>query len=184
MLLTLTFHSLFATAAAEVNALMSELTSESKAAPAVAHALGVRLAIATNNYHRFFKLYLDAPNMNAYIIDHFVERERIAALSIAARAYRPSVPLIHLATELGFRDIDEAHDFLKENHIAVYVEPTPAEVAAMAAAVPQGKKKKGHSGHSKDVVPLEQRKWDAKNALPGVIAAGEKFRKVDIKGQI
>lgn len=65
---------------------MSELTSDSKRAPAVAHALSVRLAVATNNYHRFFKLYLDAPNMNAYIMDHFVERERVAALSIVAIA--------------------------------------------------------------------------------------------------
>lgn len=65
---------------------MSELTSASKSAPAVAHALAVRLSLATGNYHSFFKLYMDAPNMNAYIMDHFVERERVAALSVMARA--------------------------------------------------------------------------------------------------
>lgn len=72
----------------EVNALMSELTSAHKASPAVAHALDVRLTLATGNYHRFFKLYSEPgsnTNMNAYILDHFVERERVVALSVIAK---------------------------------------------------------------------------------------------------
>ena len=70
---------------ADVNALMAELTEQHKAETAVAHALEVRAALVTGNYHSFFQLYTDAPNMNAYIMDHFVERERINALLIMSK---------------------------------------------------------------------------------------------------
>ncbi|CAO1617387.1 unnamed protein product [Parajaminaea phylloscopi] len=171
----------------EVNALMSELTSASKQAPAVAHALAVRLALATHNYHRFFKLYVEAPNMNAYIMDHFVERERVAALTIIARAYRPSVPLSFLAAELSFADLAEAHEFLHSNAVATYVEPTPAEASTAMSSKSHPPRKKGRAGQdvaTPSSIPLEERKWDCKAALLGVLAAGEKYRKVDIKGQI
>lgn len=69
----------------DVNALMAELTEQHKSEVAVAHALQVRAALVTGNYHSFFQLYTDAPNMNAYIMDHFVERERINALLIMSR---------------------------------------------------------------------------------------------------
>lgn len=70
---------------ADVNALMAELTEEHKTEVAVAHALQVRAALVTGNYHSFFQLYTDAPNMNTYIMDHFVERERINALLIMSK---------------------------------------------------------------------------------------------------
>lgn len=69
----------------DVNALMAELGEESKKEQAVEHALKVRAALVSGNYHGFFELYQDAPNMNAYIMDHFVERERINALLIMSK---------------------------------------------------------------------------------------------------
>jgi SAC3 family protein LENG8/THP3 len=69
----------------EVNSLMTELEDKHKQDPAVRHALRVRSALVTGNYHRLFKLYDDAPNMNAYIMDHFVERERVKALHVIAK---------------------------------------------------------------------------------------------------
>lgn len=69
----------------EVNTLMAELTLQNKQEPAVKHALAIRRALATSNYHAFFQLYNDSPNMNAYIIDHFVDRERISALLVMTR---------------------------------------------------------------------------------------------------
>lgn len=100
-------------------------------------------------------------------------------------SYRPSLPLRYIASTLGFLDTTEAHDFLKAHGVALYIEPTPAEVAASAtnssgAAVNGGRRKKGQGGG----LPLEERKWDCKSALPGVLAAGDKYRKIDIKGQI
>ncbi len=69
----------------DVNAVMAELTEEHKEEVAVKHALDVRKALVTGNYHAFFKLYADAPNMNAYVMDHFVERERINALLVMSK---------------------------------------------------------------------------------------------------
>jgi hypothetical protein len=66
---------------------MAELTPAHKAEPAVAHSLQVRSSLATGNYHAFFLLYADAPNMNAYIMDHFIDRERANALLTMARWY-------------------------------------------------------------------------------------------------
>lgn len=50
------------------------------------HALAVQRALALGNYHAFFELYLNAPNMGAYIMDHFVDRERLRALLVMTKA--------------------------------------------------------------------------------------------------
>jgi len=70
----------------ELNLYVSQLTSKQKASSAVKHALAVQRALAIGNYHAFFDLYLNAPNMGAYIVDHFVDRERVRALLIMTRA--------------------------------------------------------------------------------------------------
>ncbi|ETS60225.1 hypothetical protein PaG_05770 [Moesziomyces aphidis] len=155
----------------DVNALMAELTEEHKEEVAVKHALDVRKALVTGNYHAFFALYADAPNMNAYVMDHFVERERINALLVMSKCYRPGVALSFIADELAFQDVAEADAFLAANNAAAYIEPTPAEIAALA---PAGKKKK-----ARPAVPLDKRQWDAKAAMQPLADAMLKFRKVD-----
>lgn len=42
--------------------------------------------MASSNYHKLFSLFNSAPNMSAYIMDHFVERERLNALCIMMKA--------------------------------------------------------------------------------------------------
>ena len=66
-------------------ALLAQLTADEKADPGVQHALQTAAALATSNYVRFFRLYADAPNMGGYLMDHFVERERMAALAIMSK---------------------------------------------------------------------------------------------------
>ncbi|KAK0544822.1 hypothetical protein OC846_005916 [Tilletia horrida] len=171
----------------EVNSLMAELKPAARQDAAVSHALSVRLSLATGNYHRFFRLYLNAPNMNAYIMDHFVERERVNALVIMAKSFRPSVPMSFLTSELAFTDAPECHTFLDSLSAATYIQPTPAELAAAETAAAASKastasKKKKSSKPFE--MPLEGRKWDPKAALPFLSAALEKYKKVDIKGQI
>lgn len=54
--------------------------------PAVHHALRVQRALSMGNYHALFEMYLNAPNMGAYIMDHFIDRERAKALMIMTKA--------------------------------------------------------------------------------------------------
>ena len=66
--------------------LMAELTSEQRQESAIAHALRVRKAVSTNNYHAFFRAYTTAPNMSGYLMDLFLERIRCQALTVLCRA--------------------------------------------------------------------------------------------------
>ncbi|KAI0372728.1 hypothetical protein BV20DRAFT_963798 [Pilatotrama ljubarskyi] len=70
----------------DLNLYVGQLTERQKADPAVRHALSVQRAIAMGNYHALFDLYMNAPNMGAYIMDHFIDRERIRALMVMTKA--------------------------------------------------------------------------------------------------
>lgn len=86
----------------DMNDVLSDLTQADREEPAVKHALDVRSALASGNYHRFFQLYLDTPHMGGYLMDMFVGRERLAALASLCRAYKPDVKVRFLTEELGF----------------------------------------------------------------------------------
>ena len=70
----------------DMNDVLADLTSADKQKPGVQHALQVRSALASGNYHRFFRLYDEAPFMGGYLLDMFVERERLAALAAICKA--------------------------------------------------------------------------------------------------
>ena len=74
----------------ELNLLVGKLTNTQKSSSAIKHALDVQKALSTTNYHAFFEYYSTAPNMGAYIMDHFVDRERAKALMVISKAYEPS----------------------------------------------------------------------------------------------
>lgn len=69
-----------------LNDVLADLTTAEKKEKAIKHALDVRSALALGNYHRFFQLYLDTPNMGGYLMDMFVDRERLAALCNICKA--------------------------------------------------------------------------------------------------
>ena len=69
-----------------LNDVLADLTTAEKEENAIKHALNVRSSLALGNYHRFFRLYLDTPNMGAYLMDMFVVRERLAAISNICKA--------------------------------------------------------------------------------------------------
>ena len=70
----------------QMNHILTELTSSEKAEFAINHALLVRSALALGNIHKFFRLYLSAPNMGAYLMDIFIERERVLASKVIYKA--------------------------------------------------------------------------------------------------
>jgi hypothetical protein len=96
----------------EMSSLLAQLGAEQKTHPAVRHALAARTALALSNYVAFFQLYRDAPNMGGYLMDYYVKRERLTALSTICRAYRPTIEISCLANVLAFENAAECISFL------------------------------------------------------------------------
>ncbi|KAK3389352.1 SAC3/GANP/Nin1/mts3/eIF-3 p25 family-domain-containing protein [Podospora didyma] len=95
-----------------LNDALADLTPTEKKELPIKHALDVRSALALGNYHRFFRLYNETPNMGAYLVDKFVGRERLAALCNICKAYKPDVPLRFVTEELYFESDAEAAQFI------------------------------------------------------------------------
>lgn len=160
----------------ELNLYVSQLTSKQKTSPAVKHALAVQRALALGNYHAFFEYYLNAPNMGAYIMDHFVDRERIRALLIMTKACvcQPSLMLIvdmmfpgyryqrlsltFIHQELALDSLSHLREFLMSHRAAHFVNPNSPDAEKVL-----------------DCKPVSAE-------LPAVLE--EKYRKVQIKGAI
>ncbi|KAJ5503172.1 hypothetical protein N7463_006046 [Penicillium fimorum] len=98
-----------------MNDALADVTAEDKKDQAVKHALDVRSALALGNYHRFFQLYLDTPNMGAYLMDMFVDRERLSALATMCRAYKPDVNIRFITEELGFESDEQTARFVLDH---------------------------------------------------------------------
>ncbi|KAK4640679.1 hypothetical protein QC761_600580 [Podospora bellae-mahoneyi] len=99
----------------DLNSVLADLTPAEKKDKAIKHALDVRSSLALGNYHRFFQLYNETPNMGAYLMDMFVGRERLAALCNICKAYKPDVPLRFVTEELYFESDMEAAQFIIDN---------------------------------------------------------------------
>jgi hypothetical protein len=78
-----------------LNDILAEITPELRKEECVRHALLVRSAQASGNYHKLLaKLYQSVPNMGAYLMDMFVPRERIAALTTICKVFVSSQVLL------------------------------------------------------------------------------------------
>ncbi|KAF9098508.1 hypothetical protein BGX23_006107 [Mortierella sp. AD031] len=144
----------------DIIAMLASLTIAQKHDPAVKHALKVRTALASSNYYALFKLYIAAPNMGGYLMDQFVERERVEAMKTICKAYRPTIEVPFLISTLGFADEIECIGFLKSIQVFPFL--------------------------NQDTGPGKRRYQllDTKAALPYVLEAGKRYQTVDIKGQI
>lgn len=141
----------------EMNLFVGRLTTQQKADSAVRHALDVQRALSVGNYHSLFDLYINAPNMGGYIMDHFIPRERVKAMMIMAKAYI-SLSLTFLETELAFDDMEQLIVFLTEHSSALFVDPSK---------------------------PPREKLLDCKAIQPHLAKVfEEKYRKVGIKGAI
>ncbi|KAH9479661.1 THP3-like protein C2A9.11c [Psilocybe cubensis] len=141
----------------ELNLYVGQLTPKQKADKAVQHALAVQRAQSMGNYHKLCELYLQAPNMGAYIMDHFIDRERIKAMMVITKAYK-TIPLSFLQSTLAFDNLEEARTFLVEHRITFFTNPNS---------------------------PDSEKVLDCKPAMAEVARVFEdKYRKVTIKGAI
>ncbi|CAJ2512427.1 Uu.00g054420.m01.CDS01 [Anthostomella pinea] len=138
-----------------LNDAIADLTTAEKEEQPVKHALNVRSALALGNYHKFFQLYLDVPNMGAYLMDMFVKRERLAALANMCKAFKPDLKLRYITEELAFESDAESAQFIIDYDQDLLLEREDHIVFLT-----------GKAG---------QRFEEAR---------GEAFRRVDLKGQI
>mmetsp|Transcript_3522 Transcript_3522/g.10381 ORF Transcript_3522/g.10381 Transcript_3522/m.10381 type:complete len:406 (-) Transcript_3522:188-1405(-) len=93
---------------AELLRILNEMPVAGWEAMPVIHALKIRKALAQGNYASFFRLHAKAPNMGAYILDLFTDSVRVDAATKILRAYRPTISLEAISTQLGF--FDDAKD--------------------------------------------------------------------------
>ncbi|KAJ9110000.1 hypothetical protein QFC20_003074 [Naganishia adeliensis] len=174
----------------ELGRTIGHLSKVEKETAPVKHALAVQNALATGNYHRFFKLYETAPNMGAYLMDHFVTRERMFALTMMSKAYM-TLPLAHIQAELAFENLEQTNQFLEEHQAANYVKPAqPDAFPALSSAVAQsGLSKKQQRAilaqqQKPAAIPLEGRVWDCRASHAACESGNDRYRTVDLKGQI
>ena len=159
----------------DLNLYVGQLTDQQKCHEAVRHSLNVQRALAMGNYHAFFSLYMAAPNMGAYIMDHFVDRERIRALIVMTKSYvrfsNPysimltcslhrylTLPVSFIQSELAFESLSRTLDFFTTHGAGMYRNPNS---------------------------PDEEKVLDCKPAnAPLAQVFEEKYRKVQIKGAV
>ncbi|KAJ5096168.1 hypothetical protein NUU61_005524 [Penicillium alfredii] len=115
-----------------MNDALADVTAEDKKDPAVKHALDVRSALALGNYHRFFQLYLDTPNMGAYLMDMFVDRERLSALAAICKSYKPDVNIRFITEELGFESDEQTARFILDHSTEKMLEEKNGSVRLLA----------------------------------------------------
>ncbi|KAK8176131.1 SAC3/GANP domain protein [Phyllosticta citrichinensis] len=142
----------------DMNEVLADLTSADKSQPAVKHALDVRSALALGNYHKFFRLYLDTPNMGAYLMDMFILRERLAALANMCKAYKPHLDIRFLTDELGFESFQDCLQFLCDRGAQDFLEQKSDDMVVFHS-----------SGQSAQLFAQ---------------AKAQAFRRVDLKGQM
>ena len=94
--------------------MLKQLTADEKQEPALEHAFKVRHSLSQGNYGRFFKLYRDAPNHGASLIDVFIDKIRVLSLrNLAVGFVATGLDLAHITNTHAFESSDQAEKFLK-----------------------------------------------------------------------
>lgn len=88
-----------------------------------------------------------------------------------------TLTLPYLTKTLAFEADSIADKFLVDHEIALYTNPTPAPA-------PNASTNHWRPIKASAPTPLKERIWDCKKALVGVRKAMERYRVVDLKGQV
>ncbi|KZT55809.1 hypothetical protein CALCODRAFT_484455 [Calocera cornea HHB12733] len=161
---------LYTRSRSDLNVLITQLTPSQKATLCVRHALDVQKAMATNNYHAFFDLYTHAPNMGAYMMDFYADRERCYALIIMCTAYKV-LSIAFLTKELGHDKPSETVKFLEDHQAAYFQGLDPPTV----------KQPGGQWKRVQKVVPDQDKSLDCTAAKPHLVKAATKYQRLAIK---
>ena len=107
--------------------LIAQLTPAQKTNEDVKFAVNVFNAWSSGNYHRFFKLYLEAPKMSGYLMDSYVQRERNNTMKILIKSYKPTISVQRVSDLLGYPDTETALVYLDEIKVT-YTNPTKVKL--------------------------------------------------------
>ncbi|KAJ9074148.1 hypothetical protein DSO57_1009227 [Entomophthora muscae] len=140
----------------DINKTLTQLTQQQKSDAAIKHALQLRSAISSLNYVQFFQLYQSAPNLGRFMINHFLERERIRAMCIICTSFRQTITVDYICSRLGFETTEDCLEFLKKCDIAPNTDQSASDYMT----------------------------FSTRPVLSKVQALSSKFSKVDLKGQI
>ncbi|KAI0890293.1 SAC3/GANP/Nin1/mts3/eIF-3 p25 family-domain-containing protein [Annulohypoxylon maeteangense] len=139
-----------------LNDAIADLTTAEKEERPIKHALDVRSALALGNYHKFFQLYMDVPNMGAYLMDMFIKRERLSALATMCKSFKQDLKLRYITEELAFESDAEAAQFILDYNGGEFLQERTEHIMFLT----------GKAGTLFET------------------ARSEAFRRVDLKGQI
>jgi hypothetical protein len=89
-----------------------------------------------------------------------------------------TLPLPYLTQTLAFETNSEADHFLTSHEAAIYIQPPPP--TPTVALLPNAWK----PIQKPVVIPLAERVWDCKKAVGAIVRGGERYRVVDLKGQV
>ncbi|KAJ3323284.1 hypothetical protein HDV06_002052 [Boothiomyces sp. JEL0866] len=116
--------------------LIKLLGSIANPGPNVKHALSVRSSLSMGDYNTFFKLYHSAPNMSGYLMDQFIERERLNLFKKLTKAFRPKLSISQLCLFLGIalsdpkkKEIRETKEFVQKYGILIEEEQVDCKMA-------------------------------------------------------
>ncbi|OSX75237.1 hypothetical protein BU14_0245s0019 [Porphyra umbilicalis] len=96
-------YAAYSGSALAVASLLADMSPTLRCSPPVWHARRVWRALTNRNAYAFFRLYEDAPGMNASLMDLFAGALRADVLRSWVAAYRPGLPLPEVVARLGWR---------------------------------------------------------------------------------
>lgn len=125
----------------------------------VQNALNLADAKLLTNYFNFFKIYLKLSGLHRQLVNLFISRERLNALTIICKSYN-QINLHFLSECLGFDSLKNLEDYLTHNGLDNFIE---------------SKEKTECEGETKI--------FNSKSGRPKITQLFNKMGKIDIKGQ-
>eukprot|EP00003_Mantamonas_plastica_P024594 TRINITY_DN460_c0_g1_i10.p2 TRINITY_DN460_c0_g1~~TRINITY_DN460_c0_g1_i10.p2 ORF type:complete len:287 (+),score=94.89 TRINITY_DN460_c0_g1_i10:1489-2349(+) len=96
----------------EISSVFHDTPRKQLHSSAVRHAVQVHEAVEYGNYAKFWKLHDSAPNLSAYLMDQMVSRVRNHAMRCITKAFRPTISVDYLQSQLGFQSLQDTKTYL------------------------------------------------------------------------